>query len=138
MESKTARTMKKGKTTHRVGQKVGGWELKEFLGGGGNGDVWRASRSDHQSDHAIKILRAMDATSYFRFRHEIAALSELKGVAGIIPLVESCIPETLKGNTAWYVMPVAQTFQMYRERKTAHKLVKDFVGLAGNARDSSQ
>lgn len=130
MESKNARMMKSRKTIHRVGQKVGGWELKEFLGGGGNGDVWRASRSDHSLDHAIKILRAMDATSYLRFRHEIAALSELNGIAGIIPLVESCIPETSKGNTAWYVMPVAQTFESYRERKTAHKLVKDFVELA--------
>ena len=85
--------MKRRKTPRRTpapaaGLELDGWKLIEEIGTGGNGIVWRASMTGFP-DRAIKILKRLDATSYARFKAEVEALSMAKGVAGVIPILDS-------------------------------------------------
>ena len=68
------------------GDLFGAWTLREFLGEGGNAEVWSASSSDG-STVALKILRSHRAGSepYLRFRQEIEVLERAAGVRGVLP-----------------------------------------------------
>jgi len=85
--------------------KVGKWELKEKLGKGGNGLVFRAEANGE--DAAIKILRNQNRVG--RFKDEIEGMRKLKGVTGVLPLIDAGVPESpSKNNPAWFAMPVAE------------------------------
>ena len=114
---------------YAAGDKFGDWVLKDQLGVGGNGDVWRASHSK-LPDHAIKILRSVSGESYERFKIEVAALEKLNGMDGIIPLIEKHLPEDKKHSTPWFIMPIAEPFEKYKINKTPSQLAEDFISLA--------
>jgi len=99
------------------------------LGAGGNGEVWRATRIGWP-DHAIKLLRSVDAVSYARFQAETSALATLDTVNGVIPMIDSHIPPRANGPTPWFVMPIAATFEKYETDKSPQQIVEDFVALA--------
>jgi hypothetical protein len=71
----------------KAGQALGGWTLVDRIGGGGNGVVWRVSKVG-LPDHAIKVLKKIDATSLARFKAEVEALTLAKDIPGIIPAGE--------------------------------------------------
>ena len=52
------------------GHTVGPWTLRELLGRGGNGSVWKATRSDAETAVALKVLnvRKVESESYQRWR----------------------------------------------------------------------
>jgi serine/threonine protein kinase len=91
-----------------TGQTFGGWTLEEPLGDGGNGDVYVAKKSDINTKGAIKILRYWGRTPLARFRDEIEAMKRCAGIPGVMPVLDSHIPNRpSKDNPPWFVMPIA-------------------------------
>src|SRR5690349_21560249 len=85
------------------------WKLIEFLGKGGNAEVWRAFRDDG-ANVALKILNSKnpDSEPYKRFQAEISILRSLGAQPGILPLIDSFLPsQPSVQNPAWLAMPVA-------------------------------
>lgn len=111
------------------GQIIGEWILEEFIGDGGNGDVWRVSGRDGKP-YAIKVLRKLDNEAYARFRFEIEALNKLGDMAGIVPLLDKHLPDNPKKDKPWFVMPLAISFGKYARNKSPVDLVRDLLVLA--------
>ena len=121
--------MSKTKNIIKPGNDFGGWIIQKHLGSGGNGDVWQVSKENYEP-HAIKILRKVDDKSYERFKIEIESLVKLGTYEGIVPLVDKHIPEKRGSGPAWFVMPLASSFEEYRKNKTAIQITSDFIKLA--------
>lgn len=120
--------LKNGASALNIGDKLGGWTLECQIGSGGNGDVWKACRESGVS-HALKVLRKVNSESYARFRIEIEILDKLGDTKGIIPMLERHIPTSSKGDTPWFVMPLAMPFDQYIVGRTPATIVGDFVLL---------
>jgi serine/threonine protein kinase len=94
-----------------AGQKYGKWVVtgRKRLGGGGNGEVWRAETADGRVG-AIKILYTRRGREgryrLARFRDEIGFLLAHPDFPGIVPVLDSRICDNLD-EPSWYVMPVA-------------------------------
>lgn len=91
------------------GDRFGRWSLIEPLGAGANAEVWRA-KDETGDEVAVKVLNRRDASSepYKRFVNEVRVLQELQDHEGILPLVESNLPEVpRRDDPAWLAMPVA-------------------------------
>lgn len=112
------------------GQTFGKWELLEKLGVGGNGEVWTVTNND--AEHfAIKLLyRGGNDEPYKRFCREIEALQKLEDFTGIVPLLDSVIPENPKKERPWYVMPLATPYLDTISGKTVQQITADFEVLA--------
>jgi serine/threonine protein kinase len=97
--------------TIEAGQRYGVWVVTgdERLGGGGNGEVWRAEASDGRTG-AVKVLHAGEGDEgqyrLARFKDEIGFLLAHPDFPGILPLLDSRISDNLD-ESSWYVMPVA-------------------------------
>src|SRR2546426_8353073 len=98
------------------GQLFGDWKLIRFLGQGGNGFVWLAVNSKTEQG-AIKILAKMNGKNkdkvYSRFRDEVKIVRANEDVEGLLPIVDFFLPDEVKGELPWYVMPVAQPLEKY-------------------------
>ncbi len=93
----------------RQGEMIGGWELVEPLGKGGNAEVWRAIRGN--GEVALKILhqRRTESEPYQRFRQEIEILRQVGDHPNIMPLYDANLPKKpSKARPAWLAMPVAK------------------------------
>ena len=90
---------------------IGVWVVTgdERLGGGGNGEVWRAEASDGRTG-AVKVLHAGEGDEgqyrLARFKDEIGFLLAHPDFPGILPLLDSRISDNLD-ESSWYVMPGA-------------------------------
>jgi serine/threonine protein kinase len=92
------------------GQTLGPWTLHEQLGRGGNGTVWKATRAGTWTAVALKVLNVtkIEHESYQRFVREIGFLREHQGVPGLLPLVDSHLPDRpSRANRPWLAMPIA-------------------------------
>jgi len=86
---------------------VGGYTLLERLGAGGNGEVFRAQRNGEHV--AIKLLkRQVRKDAEPRFVREIAALEKLRGMRGVLPLLDHG-KEPHPNGQRWFTMPLAVT-----------------------------
>ncbi|MEO8424230.1 MAG: protein kinase [Actinomycetota bacterium] len=97
----------------RAGDVVGRWTLTEPLGTGANAEVWEAT-SESGVEVAVKILHKRDAASepYRRFANEVRVLQELGSHEGVLPLVDSHLPEVpSRDEPAWLATPVARTIR---------------------------
>jgi serine/threonine protein kinase len=97
---------------YKVGETIAGWQLSQLLGVGGNGEVWRATRS--HSAVAFKILKNTrpDSEPYKRFINEVRVLQQLGQRRGILPLLEVHLPTSpSKIDPAWLTTPVAVPIQ---------------------------
>lgn len=110
------------------GNVIGGWELIESLGEGGNGDVWEATKEGYDNS-AIKILKNIDDTNYKRFVDEIHIMSTVN-VDGVINIIESNIPSDLREDLPWFVMPKAIDIYKSIEKKSTTEIATQFVLLA--------
>lgn len=96
------------RTFFRKGQKFGDWTLLSFLGGGGNGEVWKCENSKKE-EGAIKLLKSVNFKPYNRFIDETKVLENNSDIIGIIPMIDKFLPKTLKECVPFYVMPVAES-----------------------------
>jgi len=84
--------------------KLGRWQLLEQIGKGGNGRVHRACSGTLTG--ALKLLHRNDRVQ--RFRDEVAGMNRLAGTQGVLPVLDSHIPEApTRSDPAWFVMPLA-------------------------------
>lgn len=112
------------------GIKFGKWTLLKQLGEGGNGEVWKV-RTEHDEPRAIKILiRGGTDEPYQRFCREIEVLKKLGALEGIVPLLDSFIPDDPKKERPWYVMPLATPYMDEIKGKTPYEIASDFQALA--------
>jgi serine/threonine-protein kinase len=73
------------------GDTLGGYELKESLGEGGMGLVFRALRSEDGREVALKVLKldlAGDLVFQHRFRQEARAAAEVHD-PHLVPIIEA-------------------------------------------------
>jgi serine/threonine protein kinase len=87
---------------------LGPWTVGRYLGGGGNGSVWKATRTDSSIAGALKILhlkyQKAGAVRFKRFRDEIQLQNSLAGRPGILPMLDSSLPEKPSASDpAWLV-----------------------------------
>ena len=99
------------KITIRNGAWIGSWQIvgEKPLGEGGNSVVWRA-KSDKGDEVAIKFLfeRHFANSRYRRFVDEIAFLKNMGPRKGIVPLVDSYLPDKpSKADRPWLATQLA-------------------------------
>lgn len=96
------------KRQFKKGQKFNDWNLISYLGGGGNGEVWRCDNSKGQGG-AIKLIKALKPKSYVRFKDEIKVIEDNSDIEGIIPIIDKNLPDKLDGtDIPYFVMPIAR------------------------------
>jgi len=94
----------------------GNWKLKKILGEGGNGSVWLAVDSSNK-EVAIKLLRKIERKTYVRFMNEVSVIKNNGDIDGILPILDSYLPDKPTDEIPWYVMPVAQPLENYLDGK---------------------
>ena len=100
------------------GDKLGPYEITEFIGSGGMGEVYRARDTKLKRDVAVKVLPeafAADPGRMARFQREARALASLNhpNIAAIYGLEESeegdcLVLELVEGETLHGPLPVPQ------------------------------
>ncbi|MCB8975947.1 MAG: protein kinase [Ardenticatenaceae bacterium] len=98
------------------GQKFGGWRTQKFLGEGGNGVVWQATNSSSEKV-AIKLLTKAEGKRgekiYARFKNEIDLVKKNSDIDGLLPILDSYLPDEIGEELPWYVMPIAKPLESY-------------------------
>lgn len=79
------------KHIYKSGEKFGKWTLMQYLGGGGNGEVWRC-KNENGKEGAIKLLKTIKPKSYSRFLDETHILEQNSDINGIIPMIDKNLP----------------------------------------------
>jgi serine/threonine protein kinase len=90
-------------------RRVGPWTLGEELGAGGNAKVYRA-RDEGGREVALKVLdnKRVGGEPYRRFVQEIRFLRSLGPFPGVLPFIETYLPDTpIQGDAPWLAMPIA-------------------------------
>jgi hypothetical protein len=114
------------------GRQVGRWRVVRFIDAGGNGEVWEVANEDG-ARAAMKILRdsRVDSVAYRRFRREIDTLLGLGERPGVIPIIDTHLPEQpTRKDRAWYVMPLARPMQAALEGRPVKDVVDAVAALA--------
>jgi serine/threonine protein kinase len=107
----------------------GNWKLKKFLGEGGNGSVWLAVNSSNE-EAAIKLLRKIERKTYMRFMNEVNVIKNNSDIDGILPILDSYLPDKPTDEIPWYVMPVAQPLEKYLDGKHFEDVVMAIEAIA--------
>jgi serine/threonine protein kinase len=110
---------------------VGPWTLHDRLGKGGNADVWRARRGGEEV--ALKVIHSTKATSeqYRRFVREVEFLRSIPNAPGVLPLIDSHLPDRPSSNDrAWLAMPVATPIAEALEDSELEEVVAALAGIA--------
>ncbi|EEX40802.1 serine/threonine protein kinase [Vibrio furnissii] len=113
---------------YKRNQYIGGWRLEAKLGKGGNGEVWRVT--DGQNFLAMKLLKRIRPNIYTRFRDEIRIISDNQDIEGIVPIHGFSIPEDISKVSPWFLMPIAEKFSDWREKKEVVDIVRELSNLA--------
>jgi serine/threonine protein kinase len=107
----------------------GNWKLKKFLGGGGKGDVWLVVNSKGEKA-AMKLLRKIERKTYARFINEVNIIKANSDIEGILPILDSYLPDKPTDETPWYVMPVAQPIEQFLDEKDFEDVVLAIIDVA--------
>lgn len=110
------------KKLYKKGQKFGDWTLISFLGGGGNGEVWKCSNKLDEYG-AIKLLKSVKHKPYARFLDETNVIENNSDIEGIVPMVDKYLPEDITNSVPFYVMPVAES----AEKELKGKSIEDKI-----------
>ncbi|HDS1545982.1 TPA: protein kinase [Stenotrophomonas maltophilia] len=109
---------------------VGGWNRKESLGKGGNGQVFLVEKGGKQG--AMKMLTRHDQRARIdRFRDEVQALRSCADVAGVLPVLDASF-DAAKVKRPWFVMDLAQPIEVALGKQPSLRAVVEAVAaLAG-------
>jgi serine/threonine protein kinase len=80
------------------------------MGGGGNAEVYRATREGTDAEVALKVLKVQEARRepYRRFAREVEFQQGLTIDDGVLPLIRANVPdEPTPEDQAWLAMPIA-------------------------------
>lgn len=110
-----------------VGAQYGRWTLVHRIGGGGNGHVWRGRSGDEEA--ALKLLTKTKAVAYSRFRAEVQVMKTC-GVAGVVPILDSHLPDNLMESRPWYAMPVGVPLDQQLQSASLHSVVEAIAAIA--------
>lgn len=100
----------------KTGEQFGCWRLEKFIDKGGNGEVWLASDTETGRKGAIKFLHVdyqkAENPRFKRFRDEIRTQASLADNPGVLPVLDSHLPDTpdTKG-PAWLVTVQAEKLE---------------------------
>lgn len=111
----------------------GKWTLLDRIGRGGNGQVWRA-RDEYGSTAALKILTKTKPVAYQRFRDEVRVMQTC-GVKGIVPVLDSYLPDCHAESRPWYAMPEGIPLVEYLKDVGIAEVVQQFVHIANALAD---
>lgn len=96
-----------------AGTRFGAWELIQIIEAGGNGEVWKARGADG-TVRAMKLLTKPKASAFQRFLGEIKILREHADIPGLLPIIDSHVPESFAVDCPpWFVMPLADSLKRY-------------------------
>jgi serine/threonine protein kinase len=92
------------------GLTIGPYRVRDELGRGGNAVVYRAVREGENVDVALKVRAGRPSTEpYRRFKQEIETLQRIGSFPGVLPVLESHIPDSpSKEDPAWLAMPISR------------------------------
>jgi protein kinase-like protein len=80
--------------------------LASYIDSGGNGEVWQTTGDGART--VIKILKDNSRERVQRFRDEVEIHRRLGRRPGVLPVVESAVPDTpTRSQPAWLTMPAA-------------------------------
>lgn len=122
------------KTIFKQGQVFGQWKLRSYLGGGGNGEVWKCLNKNGVHG-AIKLLKSVNAKSYARFLDETKIIEENSDIQGIIPILDKFLPNELKNNIPFFVMPVAQSVEKNLNGKSIEIKIDAILEICNTLRE---
>ena len=117
------------KKLFRRGQKFNDWTLTQYLGGGGNGEVW-ACQNSKGDINAIKLLKKIKQKAYNRFIDETTVIDRNSDIEGIIPTVEKNLPDKLTDKTPYYIMPLAESAEKKIQGGSIEEKVKAILDVA--------
>ncbi|MBK6265127.1 protein kinase [Marivirga sp. S37H4] len=117
------------KRIFRKGQKFNDWTLTQYVGGGGNGEVW-ACQNSKGVINAIKLLKKIKPKAYTRFIDEITVIDKNSAIQGIIPIVEKHLPDKLNQEIPFYIMPLAESIEKKIRGGSIEDKVKAILDVA--------
>ena len=119
------------RTIFKKGQQFGKWQLEKFINAGGNGEVWKAALIDDTSEiAAIKLLKRINKEGYIRFRDEVKVLMENSDILGLLQIIDQNLPENPKGDTPWYIMPLAKPSLQYLKKKSPEQIIDAIISVS--------
>lgn len=110
----------------------GPWTARDVLGQGGNATVWRAI-GPNGSEVALKVINETraDQESYVRFVREVTTLKNLGPQPGVLPMLDSHLPDTPgKRDRAWLTMPIATPIDEALEGRPLPEIVAAVAAIA--------
>ena len=120
------------KREYKKGEKVGNFRLCKYLGGGGNGEVWKVQHEfEGKSFSALKILHSRfhtDKKRYDRFCIEAKTQKRMaeEGEKGVLPVLGFHLPDTpCKSDPPWIRTPVASAVTTSNSAKNGDYNVRD-------------
>jgi serine/threonine protein kinase len=119
------------KLSFRSGQKFGVWTLVSRIGRGGHGEVWKV-RDSSGNTTAMKLLMDKKSKAYLRFRNEIRFLQDHPSLPGVLPILDSDLPDISEPTPPWYVMPLATPLSTYLDGASPEKITS-VIGQLANA-----
>lgn len=111
------------------GMKLGNWILLDRIGRGGNGQVWSAQEDKGSTVVAIKILTKLKEIAYQIFRDEVKVMQNC-GINGVVPILDSCLPEWPTKDRPWYAMPQGIPLMEYLGNRDLAGKVEHFINIA--------
>ena len=108
------------------------YKLIKHIAPGGNSVVWRAKSIKSDELRAIKFFNNPElANRYSRFKDEIKVVTnDLKSLVGVVPILDSFLPEDLSKDLGWYSMPICCDFKDQLKNLSFIEVCKVFVDLA--------
>ena len=122
------------KIIYKKNQSFGEWTLESYLGGGGNGEVWK-SKNKKGEIGAIKLLKFIKKKSYERFQDETTVIENNSDVVGIIPIIEKFLPDFSKAIVPFYVMPVAVSSEDYFKGKNIVEKINAILEVSNTIKE---
>jgi serine/threonine protein kinase len=117
------------RTIFSQGQVFNSWTLTKYLGGGGNGEVWKCE-NELGISKAIKLLKKVKPKSYLRFIDETNVIEQNSDIPGLIPIEEKSLPKVLNSEVPFFIMPLAESSESKIFNRTLVEKIDAVIEIA--------